>query len=75
MIVMMIIETLKAIEKLSKMIISWKYFESRPQSFNERISVISSPVIATGDNIDLFFVNPRYRSIIPRTVVKISALI
>ena len=72
---MMIIETLNAIEKLSKMIMSWKYFESSPQSFNERISVISSPVMATGDNIVLFFVNPRYRSIIPRTVVKISALI
>jgi hypothetical protein len=71
----MIIEILKAIEKLSKITISWKNSEPTPQSFIERQSVTSKPAIAVGARIVLFFVNPRYKSIIPRTVVNINALI
>jgi hypothetical protein len=53
---------------------SWKYIVSSPQSFSERYKVISRPAIAAGANTVLFFINPRYKSIIPRTDVKISAL-
>ena len=46
--VIMIMEMLKAIEKLSSMIMSWKYFDPRPQSLIESISETPKPAIATG---------------------------
>jgi hypothetical protein len=73
--VMMIMEMLKAIEKLSSKIMSWKYLEPSPQSLIESISETPSPATATGDKMALFLVNPRYKTIIPRTIVKINALI